>query len=115
MFEDALPCWQVTDMCLAVIRCAVENNAFVHVNNYVSKARSAEGKCIALKGLARLKTHFALVCGILRGKGLRLSMCWVPVLPSHSCSVPTNTWSPGCRWLLAYDASGAGSAIVSSL
>lgn len=29
---------QVVDMCLAVIRCAVENGAFVHVNNYVSKA-----------------------------------------------------------------------------
>ena len=38
--DEAFGCRQVTDMCLAVIRCAVENNAFVHVNNYVSKARA---------------------------------------------------------------------------
>jgi COP9 signalosome complex subunit 1 len=31
---------QVVDMCLAVIRCAVENGGFVHVSNYVSKARA---------------------------------------------------------------------------
>ena len=36
--DDRLLLHQVVDMCLAVIRCAVENGTFVHVNNYVSKA-----------------------------------------------------------------------------
>ena len=51
--DKALHFGQVTDMCLAVIRCAVENNAFVHVNNYVSKARSAQ-KLINMKGIGAI-------------------------------------------------------------
>ncbi|KAK9832518.1 hypothetical protein WJX81_004497 [Elliptochloris bilobata] len=51
---------QVTDMCLAVIRCAVENSAFVHVNNYVSKAEQTPDAVRDKVVAAKLKCSGAL-------------------------------------------------------
>ena len=61
-------------MCLAVIRCAVENNAFVHVNNYVSKARSMLG-CTALVRGWRAERLILPSCVLFRKGRYSMRVC----------------------------------------